>query len=150
MPLKAKSKKTASGQVAVEVIDNSDEVLAAFKEQLPLALEAIGGEMERHAKENCPVDTGRLRNSITFATATAQGNANTGNFTTPSGEMPKQAEPSDYAQHGSADECEVVVGTNVEYAAEQEYYGKKSHFLKNAATNHSEDYKKIVEAALKA
>lgn len=126
----------------VKVTDNSAEFLSAAKEQIALALEAIGGEMEKHAKENCPVDTGRLRNSITFATSTAQGDANTSGG--------EDAKPEDYAQHGSASENEVVVGTNVEYAPEQEYYGKKSHFLKNAATGHSADYKRIVESALKA
>lgn len=126
----------------VQFTDNSPEILRSMKEQMALALEAIGGEMERHAKENSPVDTGRLRNSITFATSTAQGSANTSGGA--------DAKTSDYAQHGSVEENTVVVGTNVEYAPEQEYYGKKAHFLKNAATGHSEDYKKIVEAALKA
>lgn len=126
----------------VKLTDNSAEVLQAAKEQIALALEAIGGQAEANAKEGCPVDTGRLRNSITFATITAQGQANTSGGA--------EAEPEDYEQHGSVEENTVVIGTNVEYAPDQELYGKKKHFLRNAMTNYTEDYKKIVEAALKA
>ena len=45
--------------------DKTDEVLAAKQEAINMALEMIGIEAERYAKEYCPVDTGRLRNSIT-------------------------------------------------------------------------------------
>jgi phage gpG-like protein len=67
------------------------------------------------------VDTGRLRNSISHEVV----------------------------------ENDVYIGTNVEYAPYVEY-GEykhttgKNHFLRDAATNHSEHYKKIMEAALKA
>lgn len=128
-------------EIDVNLTSHKDDILRALKEQIPLALEAIGGEMERHAKQGCPVDTGRLRNSITFATSTAQGAANT--------DTGAPAQPEDYAMHGEPDALSVVVGTNVEYAAENEYYHRtKPHFLKNAATGHSEDYKRIVKAAL--
>lgn len=42
-----------------------DEFLDALPEQVEQALIAIGMTAETHAKELCPVDTGRLRNSIT-------------------------------------------------------------------------------------
>ena len=130
-----------SGKIEIDVTDNSAEVLAAMKEQVALALEAIGGQAESYAKAAAPVDTGRLRNSITFATSTAQGSPNT--------DAGASADPSDYAQHGSAEENEVIIGTNVEYAPEQEYYGRHAHFLRDSVTNHGEDFKKIVEAALR-
>ena len=41
------------------------EFLDALPEQIEQALIAIGMTAETHAKEECPVDTGRLRNSIT-------------------------------------------------------------------------------------
>ncbi len=41
------------------------ELLDALPEQIEQALTAIGMTAETHAKELCPVDTGRLRNSIT-------------------------------------------------------------------------------------
>lgn len=49
---------------AVQIIDNSAEVLAAMKKQVLLGLESIGQEAEGYAKDEVPVDTGRLRNSI--------------------------------------------------------------------------------------
>ena len=49
------------------LVDHSDEVIKARDRAILAALEAIGLTAERHAKEKCPVDTGRLRNSITHA-----------------------------------------------------------------------------------
>lgn len=132
---------------SIDMTDHTKEVLEAMAQQVANGLEAIGGEMERHAKEGCPVDTGRLRNSITFATSTMQSEANTNKD--PKGQT--DAKPEDYTMHGAPGKFEVVVGTNVEYAAENEYYHKdKKHFLKNAAANHSADYKNILKAALDA
>ena len=48
--------------------DNTDEVLAALKMAKKRGLEAIGLVAEGHAKKETPVDTGRLRNSISHAT----------------------------------------------------------------------------------
>ena len=41
------------------------EALSDLKTKLSQALEVIGGMAESYAKGACPVDTGRLRNSIT-------------------------------------------------------------------------------------
>lgn len=50
----------------LEIIeDNTDEVIRRIDIALARALEAVGIEAEGDAKELCPVDTGRLRNSIT-------------------------------------------------------------------------------------
>ena len=48
--------------------DNTDEVLAALERAKKRGLEAIGLTAEGHAKNETPVDTGRLRNSINHAT----------------------------------------------------------------------------------
>lgn len=48
--------------------DNTDEVLAALKMAKKRGLEAIGLTAEGYAKKDTPVDTGRLRNSISHAT----------------------------------------------------------------------------------
>ena len=99
--------------MSVELIDNSKEVLAAFESQKKRGLMAIGEAAVGHAKEDTPVDTGRLRNS------------------------------EDYA----VEENDVYIGTNVEYAPVQENI---HHFLKNAAANHGDEYKKIMETSLKS
>lgn len=46
-------------------ISHKREVLAAEAQARARALEIIGGKAESYAKRLCPVDTGRLRNSIT-------------------------------------------------------------------------------------
>lgn len=54
--------------IEVKVTDNSAQVKQALQEAVERGLEAIGLVAEGHAKELCPVDTGRLRNSISHAT----------------------------------------------------------------------------------
>lgn len=54
-------------KVDVTITDNSGEFLNALPEQIEQALTAIGITAESYAKDICPVDTGRLRNSITHA-----------------------------------------------------------------------------------
>ena len=49
----------------IKFTDNSDEVLRAMESAKKTALEAIGLVAETYAKKETPVDTGRLRNSIT-------------------------------------------------------------------------------------
>lgn len=48
----------------VDVTSNKDEVLAELQNKVGIALEMIGLKAEGYAKGYCPVDTGRLRNSI--------------------------------------------------------------------------------------
>ena len=50
-----------------DITDNSGAVLSALARAKLRALEIIGGKAEGYAKQLCPVDTGRLRNSITHA-----------------------------------------------------------------------------------
>ena len=48
--------------------DNTQEVLSALGKAKKRGLEVIGLAAEGHAKKLTPVDTGRLRNSISHAT----------------------------------------------------------------------------------
>ena len=50
---------------SVEVKDYSKFVLSAYEQAWERSLEKIGLVAEGYAKKACPVDTGRLRNSIT-------------------------------------------------------------------------------------
>lgn len=53
----------------VKVESNKNEILSALNGWAKqVALERIGQVAERYAKAKCPVDTGRLRNSITHET----------------------------------------------------------------------------------
>jgi len=51
--------------MSVTFISHAKEVLSAEAAAKARALEIIGGKAESYAKKLCPVDTGRLRNSIT-------------------------------------------------------------------------------------
>lgn len=106
---------------AVQVANNTDEIRVALDNAINNGLEKIGLAAEGYAKLKCPVDTGRLRNSISHDVR--------------------------------EDEKTVYVGTNVEYAPYVEM-GTSRHpeakpFLKPAATDHTEEYKSIVEQFLK-
>lgn len=52
----------------VDYKDYSKEVLAAMEKGIKNGLEAIGLTAETYAKNATPVDTGRLRNSISHET----------------------------------------------------------------------------------
>jgi HK97 gp10 family phage protein len=53
--------------VEVNIIDNSGDITAAFDNGMPVALEKCALVAENYAARLCPVDTGRLRGSISHA-----------------------------------------------------------------------------------
>lgn len=128
----------------VKFTDNSDEVLNALEDAVGRALEAIGIQAESHAKANLTeagrVDTGRLRNSITHQVG---GNAGFSyNYSDDRGNNFSQKVGSTH------DNNSVYIGTNVEYAPYIEDGTSKitpTHYLKNAAANHAEEYKQITK-----
>ena len=107
---------------SVQITSKSAEVLQAMREQVALGLEAIGQEAEGYAKDDCPVDTGRLRNSISH----------------------KVEEQEEAVYIGT----NVAYAPYVEYG-EYKHTTGKNHFLRDAATTHGDHYKAIMEAALK-
>ena len=104
--------------IDVKITDNSDKFRDALPKRIEQALIAIGLTAETYAKRECPVDTGRLRNSISH----------------------------------TYDDDSAYIGTNVEYAAFVELGTsrmKPRPYLKPAATEHTEEYKRIAEQFLK-
>ena len=64
-----RSKWSAGGanlKMRIELEDYSEEVIEALANALERGMMAIGETAEKYAKEIVPVDTGRLRNSITY------------------------------------------------------------------------------------
>lgn len=117
--------------------DKSKEVIKAMQRQLQNGLLACGTIAEGYAKGDCPVDTGRLRNSINWAIKNKSG----------------QGEGRD-TPNANPEEATVYIGSNVEYAAIQEYRDMKhkvgkAHFLRDSVTTHGDEYRKTIEAALK-
>ncbi len=106
--------------IDVKITDNSDEFLNALPEQIEAALVAIGFTAETYAKNDCPVDTGRLRNSITNAVEMGENAVYIGSNV-------------EYAAF-------VELGTS---------RMKARPYLKPAATEHSAEYKALAEQALK-
>lgn len=143
--------------------DHTAEAIAEKDAAVLRALEAIGIKCEGYAKLLCPVDTGRLRNSITHAlsgseTAIKEYKNNrthaTTNATKRAGTAGKPVEVKTYTYEGSAPGGEeaVYVGTNVEYAPYVEYGTQRTTaqpFLKPAVQDHEDEYKKIAESFLK-
>lgn len=124
------------------------EVKAELKNRIGTIMEAVGLQAEGNAIKEITnmeaVDTGRLRNSITFATTNRQGS--------PNSQPGEQAKPEDYKQNGTAEEGSMYIGTNVEYASYIELGArgmKPRPFLKNAITNYTQEYKRIMEDGLK-
>lgn len=130
-----------------DLVDNSRIFSREFNKKIALACELIGVEAERYAKEDCPVDTGRLRNSITYAIKEGQGLANQ--------EPGEQADPEEYRKLAEPEEKTVYIGTNVKYAPPVElrdvnHKSGKAHFLRDAVANHGKKYEEIAKTALKS
>ena len=138
----------------VEFRDNSKEVISFFNKAKHRALEAIGLTAEGHAKKNCPVDTGRLRNSITYAVSgysTHVKSYRRGNVAGGTEKKHTRYEYGNEKMEGDKDDA-VYIGTNVEYATfvENGARGREPvHFLRKAATEHSSEYKKLLEDSMK-
>ena len=124
----------------INFVDNSDEVRDKFEQAVERALTKCGIIAEGYAKFECPVDTGRLRGSIVYATSRSQSK----------GQSP--AEPDDYIPMGTPEENKVYIGTNVEYAVSVELgtQRQRAHpYLRPAIENHILEYKRAIEEELK-
>lgn len=100
--------------INVSVISHSQACKEATAQAIRRALEICGGKAESYAKQLCPVDTGRLRNSITHA---ADG---------------------DYAEIVGTN---VEYAPYVELGTRKT---RAKPFIKPAAENHVEEYKSII------
>ena len=133
----------------VDYKDYSKEVLAALEKGKRNALTAIGATAETHTKKNIKadglVDTGRLRNSITYATGDYSG---IGTYTDNN-----KKSYSDAKARNTPKDDEVAIGTNVEYAAYTELgtqHITAHHYLKRAVTEHQDEYKNLTVQAIQS
>lgn len=125
--------------------DHTQEILDAMKEYVEDALIVIGETAEGYAKGDTPVDTGRLRNSITFATKTFGG---VSTYNDDEGGV-----YFDGASQQTPEDNTVYMGSNVDYAIYVEYgeYAHKvgkNHFIRDAISTHGDEYKEILRASL--
>lgn len=151
----------------IHVKDHTDEVMAAITEKVNLALNLMGEVVEGYAKEDCPVDTGLLRNSITHtlggAPVSHSYHASYGENRDSSGRRygagSKKAGSVKIGALsgtiGSASDHACYVGTNVEYAPYVEFGDRfhhnvgKAHFLRDAAQDHVDELKDVAQKTLK-
>ena len=130
----------------VKFTDNSEKALDEFKSAVRRALERCGSQAEGYAKDLTPVNTGRLRNSISHTVDV------------------------------NDDESAAYIGTNLEYAAYVElgtgiytsggsptpwvyqddngnwHWTRGNHaqpFLKPAVADHAQTYRNIIKEELK-
>lgn len=99
--------------------DNAKEIAEAIARQTAAALETVGLLAEGYAKRKCPVDTGRLRNSITHTVDGTMLEAYIGTNV-------------EYAPH-------VELGTRHQDA---------QPFLRPAAQDHGSQYRRVIHDAL--
>lgn len=131
---------------------NKREVEKEVEKALKKAARMIGGSVEGHAKEACPVDTGLLRNSITFALG---GEAPAVTDYASNSEPGKEATEGHYdgeAPDDDDNQITVYVGTNVQYAPYQELGTVKTDarpFLRPAFENFKDEIEHIIEKCCK-
>lgn len=101
--------------------DNTEKVKTEFEKALKVALEEIGLVAEGYAKKLCPVDTDRLRGSITHGVIDSEKTAYIG--------------------------TNVEYGKYVELGT---FKMSAQPFIKPAVNNHVDEYKDILESHLKS
>lgn len=102
--------------------NNTQEWLSALAPALSRGLEQVGLAAEGHAKAKCPVDTGRLRNSITHVRESETTEAIGTNV--------------EYAKY-------------VEFREDVNHKNGHAHFLRDAASEHAAEYAQIMRSALR-
>lgn len=137
----------------VDLTSNVSQVKEEVIRQARLGLKAAGETAAGYARENCPVDTGLLRNSIASGLA---------------GDLPRTVRGgTDYSDNMSGqksgytgrlpaarqNELTVYIGSNVEYApyvefCEYNHVSGKPHFLRDAIQDNLDELAEIVRAAL--
>lgn len=136
--------------IKVDVTDNSDKVRQAMEQQAEKILTMLGIQAEKHAKEliteQGAIDTGLLRNSITWAIGGER--PNTREYKADRGDGKGQYTTNAETRN---EPC-VYIGTNVEYATFIELGTTRMSprpYIKPAIFNYQDEYKKIIESGLK-
>ena len=143
----------------VQLTDNSDKVLRELEKCMKNAATMIGGTVEGYAKELCPVDTGLLRNSITYALSgqaphigTYKSNDTDKNHRTITKAQGEYVDTAPQTENDS--QIAVYVGSNVIYAPYQELGAPNigldaRPFLRPAFENHTDEIEEIIEKCFK-
>ena len=128
------------------ITDMREQVKAATKEQILKGLYRIGMKMQEYAAKLCPVDTGALRDSITFQVDPNE----------PSVTLGSNSEYATYVELGTGQYSEVGGTPKKRWVYKDPLTGewrigvpqKPRHFIKPAVADHIETFKGILEDAL--
>lgn len=126
----------------VEVNDHSEEVLDAIKRKTRAVLEAMGATCVGYAIDEVPVDTGRLKNSITWALSGEE--ASTKDYGPDNG-----TKDGHYSGTAPQDgDLSVYIGTNVSYAKDVEFGNgrQQAHpYLRPAVNGHMSELNEMIK-----
>ena len=132
--------------------NNMAEFIEAKNAAVERALEAVGIQASSHAVQNIKasgrVDTGLLKNSITHAISSEKPSKEQYSADKGGGTGRYDSSAPDDPENMKA----VYIGTNVEYAPYVEMGTDRmtaAHFIKNAVTDHQDEYRAIMERYVK-
>lgn len=151
--------------ISVQLTDNTGEILNALDNNLDKTLEMLGLQAAGYAAlelESNPrrVDTGLLRNSITYAVAgeaPAKQTYQNDGHDKHDNSVPVETGSYQGKMAKGLGEHSVYIGTNVEYAI-YVHEGAKlpnggtmeaNRFLRNAVTKHVTEYERMIDKGLK-
>ena len=128
-------------EIEITLTDNSEEVMAAFRQACFRAMERCGLKAEDYASQLAPVDTGALRQSISHRADEKQAIVGTNKDYAP------------YVELGTGKHTTGGRPTPWAYQDEQGKWHRTSGqkpqpFLKPAVANHSETYRNIIKDEL--
>lgn len=129
-----------------EIQDMSEEIKVAAKEQILRGLNRIGMKMVEFAQKLCPVDTGALRDSITYQVDPDEISV----------EIGSNSEYAPYVELGTGEYSEVGGTPEKRWVYRDELTGetrvgipqKPRHFIRPAVADHEDTYKAIMSDAL--
>ena len=113
--------------MSIKVVDNTEKVLKAFHTAIGSGLNVIGMEAAGYTQDNTPVRTGNLANSTDWEVSPKE------DYVIVGFNQEKVDDPIDYAI----------------FVEEGSRTNKANHMLRKAATQHTAEYKKILEDSLK-
>lgn len=136
--------------INIDITSNKKLYQQALEQAAERILTMIGMDVETAAKKLAPVDTGLLRNSITWAIAGEGANTQTYQANEGGGTGMYQGTAPENRPH----QYTVHLGTNVEYAMVQEtgsfkHVQGQSPFLRPAVNNNIQHFKDIIVQELK-